>query len=101
MHRQRYDRVLTDAELQAEGLNPSYVRTALDRRLKLNFLRYSKIAMLSRVEEHLQDKIYDSPFLEEFAKLPENAERAKQWNKTRRQDIEIYYSFVGKVDLPE
>ena len=22
-------------------------------------------------------------------------------NKTRRQDIEIYYSSVGKVDLPE
>ena len=22
-------------------------------------------------------------------------------NKTRRQDIEIYYSCVGKVDLPE
>ena len=22
-------------------------------------------------------------------------------NKTRRQNIEIYYSFVGKVDLPE
>ena len=22
-------------------------------------------------------------------------------DKTRRQDIEIYYSFVGKVDLPE
>ena len=22
-------------------------------------------------------------------------------NKTRRQDIEIYYSFIGKVDLPE
>ena len=22
-------------------------------------------------------------------------------NKTCRQDIEIYYSFVGKVDLPE
>ena len=22
-------------------------------------------------------------------------------NKTRRQDIEIYYSFVDKVDLPE
>ena len=22
-------------------------------------------------------------------------------NNTRRQDIEIYYSFVGKVDLPE
>lgn len=22
-------------------------------------------------------------------------------NGTRRQDIEIYYSFVGKVDLPE
>ena len=22
-------------------------------------------------------------------------------NKTRRQDIEIYYSFVGKVDLAE
>ncbi len=22
-------------------------------------------------------------------------------NKTRRQKIEIYYSFVGKVDLPE
>ena len=22
-------------------------------------------------------------------------------NDTRRQDIEIYYSFVGKIDLPE
>ena len=22
-------------------------------------------------------------------------------NKTRRQEIEMYYSFVGKVDLPE
>ncbi len=22
-------------------------------------------------------------------------------NKTHRQDIEIYYSFVGKVNLPE
>ncbi|WP_418757233.1 DUF4368 domain-containing protein, partial [Gemmiger sp.] len=22
-------------------------------------------------------------------------------NGTRRQDIDIYYSFVGKVDLPE
>ncbi len=22
-------------------------------------------------------------------------------NSTRRQDIEIYYSFVGKIDLPE
>ena len=22
-------------------------------------------------------------------------------NKTRRQDIEIYYSFVGEVNLPE
>ena len=22
-------------------------------------------------------------------------------NGTRRQDIEIYYSFVGKIDLPE
>ncbi len=22
-------------------------------------------------------------------------------NKTRKQEIEIYYSFVGKVDLPE
>ncbi|HIY20169.1 MAG TPA: DUF4368 domain-containing protein, partial [Candidatus Blautia avistercoris] len=22
-------------------------------------------------------------------------------NKNRRQEIEIYYSFVGKVDLPE
>ncbi len=73
------DRVLTDAELRSEGLNPSYVRTALDRRLKLNFLRYSKVVMVSRVQEHLKDKIYDSPFLEEFSKLPENASRAKKW----------------------
>ena len=27
--------------------------------------------------------------------------KARRDNGTRRQDIEIYYSFVGKIDLPE
>ena len=33
--------------------------------------------------------------------LLDEAQKCYDENKTRRQDIEIYYSFVGKVDLPE
>ncbi len=58
--------VLTDQELTKVSANPSYVRTKMDRRKKLNYLLYNDIAMLSRVRQHLTDKIYDSPFLEEL-----------------------------------
>ncbi|MDY2914218.1 MAG: PD-(D/E)XK nuclease family protein [Candidatus Enteromonas sp.] len=62
------DNVLTDIELASLSLNTSYVLTSLDRRNKDNYLRYSRVVFLSRVEQHLQDKIYDSPFVEEWAR---------------------------------
>ncbi len=58
--------VLNDKELASCGANPSYVKTTLDRRLKLNYLRYSRIALLSRPLQHLTDKIHDSGFVGEF-----------------------------------
>ena len=36
-----------------------------------------------------------------FKRLYEDSVSGRIENGTRRQDIEIYYSFVGKVDLPE
>lgn len=61
--------VLTDAELASEGLNTSYVLTTIDHRNKLNYLLYSRVVHFTRVEQHLQDKIYDSPILDEFIAL--------------------------------
>ncbi len=58
--------VLPDKELLEIGVNPSYVKTALDRRLKLNYLEYNNINVLSRVRQHLNEKLFDSEFIEEL-----------------------------------
>lgn len=56
----------TDAELSLLGVNPSYVLTKLDRRKKLNYLSYLNIALASRVKLHLDEKIYESQFIDEL-----------------------------------
>lgn len=58
--------VFSDEELLQMGANPSYVLTALDRRKKLNYIRYSSLLMLSRVDEHLSDAIYSSQFMNDL-----------------------------------
>ena len=60
------DGFLSDNELLVSNINPSYIKTKLDRRLKLNFLKQNNIFLLSRVEQHLNDSIYDSQFIEEL-----------------------------------
>lgn len=58
--------VLSDKELLEIGANTSYIKTALDRRLKTNYLQYNSIKILSLAKQHLTDKIFDSQFIEEF-----------------------------------
>lgn len=67
--------VLSDKELLEIGANTSYIKTALDKRLKTNYLLYNSIKILSLAKQHLADKIFDSQFIEEF-----------NWDK----DIEIF-----------
>ena len=62
------DNVLSDNELKEIGYNTSYNKTAIERRNKINFLRHNNVAVVSRVERHLGDKIFDSPLLEEIWK---------------------------------
>ena len=50
------------------GYNTSYTKTAIERRNKINFLRHNNVAVISRVERHLGDKIFDSPLLNEIWK---------------------------------
>lgn len=56
----------SDEILLKIGANPSYIKTKIDRKKKLNYIRYSNIVFLSRVGEHLSDKIYSSQFVKEF-----------------------------------
>ncbi len=58
--------ILPDDELNRLGVNPSYVKTSLDRNLKLLYLKHVNIVLLSRVSAHLSDKIYDSQFIAEL-----------------------------------
>ncbi|MBQ7244250.1 MAG: PD-(D/E)XK nuclease family protein [Bacilli bacterium] len=60
------DDVLDDASKLSMGANPSYVNTQLERRKKANYLRFHRFGLLSRVKEHLDEKIYDSQFVEEY-----------------------------------
>ncbi len=55
--------IYPDDILKELKVNPSYIRSKLDRRKKLNFLLHNSIAFVSRVKLHLSDKIYDSPFV--------------------------------------
>ncbi|MCF0112974.1 MAG: PD-(D/E)XK nuclease family protein, partial [Bacilli bacterium] len=57
-------------ELVRLGANPSYVKTMLDRRLKLNFLRFQNIAFLARPLRHLDESLYDSQFVKELKLKP-------------------------------
>ena len=60
------DDVLSDEQLLRLSVNPSYVLTQLEKRKKKNFLRFHRFALVSRVKEHLDEKIYDSQFFEEY-----------------------------------
>lgn len=62
------DNVLSDAELKEVSYNTSYIKTAMERRNKINFLRHNNVAVVSRVERHLGDKIFDSPLLNDIWK---------------------------------
>ena len=48
-----------------------------------------------------QRRTRDEKKIEAFVNAASEEELAVTESKTSRQDIEIYYSFVGKVDLPE
>ncbi len=58
--------VLSDKELEELHVNTSYVKTKIDKRFKENYLRYTNTNLVSRVTQHLSDKLFDSEFIEEF-----------------------------------
>ena len=53
------------------------------------------------VRKHMNFEELTHTLLREFGEKIVVHECSYDENGTRRQDIEIYYSFVGKVDLPE
>ncbi len=65
--------LFSDEELTEMGANPSYVKSLLDKRKKVNFVLYMDILFLSRVSLHLDDKIFPSELLNELP-LEENEE---------------------------
>lgn len=79
------DDVLSDEALLALGLNPSYVKTQLERRKKRNYLAYHRFALLSRVKQHLDEKIHPSGFAEEYG-----------WKKVAPSFTGTYHSLSSK-----
>ena len=59
------DDVCDDTELLSMSVNPSYIKSKLEKHFKTNYLRYQHFALYSRVKEHLDDKIYASQLLKE------------------------------------
>ena len=51
--------------------------------------------------QYIKRRRFSPTLLREFVEKIVVHECSYDENNTRRQDIEIYYSFVGKVDLPE
>ena len=57
------DNIYLDRELLKYDLNTSSIKTLLSKRLMGNFLRYSGAKIFAKVKLHLQDKLYDSEFI--------------------------------------
>ena len=88
--------VLTDQELVEVSANPSYVLTRMDRQKKLNYIQYNEIPFLSRVRQHLTDKIYDSQFLSELGWDPK-----KDVQKVGMNPDGAYTSEAGRIYLAD
>lgn len=84
--------VLSDQELLQLGVTTSYQETQLDERKKRNYLAYMNIVFLSRVLEHLNDKIFDSQFLEDF----HWQEKVKTIKLDRQEGKDGYFTKEGQ-----
>ena len=71
-------------------------------RIVLNTISYHGHGAIENiVRKHMNFEELTHTLLREFVEKIVVHECSYDANGTRRQDIEIYYSFVGKVDLPE
>ena len=88
------------------------LRRRWEREVSLDYLMNEKFVQFAepeQLEEYLFTACGQTAVLyhAELAALREMIEKivvhecSYDENGTRRQDIEIYYSFVGKIDLPE
>lgn len=60
------DDYFDDKRMAELGFNTSYIKTALEKRKKELYLRLNHFALISRVKEHLDDIINDSPLAKEL-----------------------------------
>lgn len=65
-HVSKPNNVLLDQDLLDLGVTTSYQQTQLDERKKRNYLEYMNIIFLSRVLQHLNDKMFDSQFISDY-----------------------------------
>ena len=89
--------LLPDAQLERIGVNPSYIKTKLDRRKKLNFICYHHLAFASRALLHLKDKIYASQFLEEMkwkSSKPEKHNPLGSYTTKAKELLDSYYKDI-------
>lgn len=99
---------LPDQELINLDINPSFAKTQMDRRLKGNYLKYNNIVLLSRVRQHLNEKLFDSEFIEElkwknYIHLYQGDEEgnytslAEKLYLTNQLDKSFYYKKTGDI----
>lgn len=90
--------VLSDSDLEKIGVNPSYVKTKMDREKKKNFVLYHPFVFLSRVLIHLKDKIYPSQFLSELGWKEEKPEKYNpngSYTALAKDYVDGYFQDIG------
>lgn len=91
------DNVIFDNKLKEYSVNTSYEKTELSKKLMKNFLLFQNHVLLGKVKEHLQDKIYDSEFVEEY-KITYNEALKEDEDKNKKDDKNKCYKY-GKNNL--
>lgn len=103
--------VINDAELDEVEANPSYYKTLLDKRLKLNYMKFMNVAFYSRVTQHLSENIYDSQFISElnlYKNVQNNhinssgfyKDEARKIINKSEADKQFYHKFLEEDEKP-
>jgi len=63
---------IKDIDKQNLNLNPSYIKTLIDKEKKFNYIKFNNVVHISRVKQHLDEHIYDSGLIDDLNLKQEN-----------------------------
>lgn len=89
------DDIISDNTLAKLNLTTSYEKTLRSKRLMLYFSLFNNVVFFSRVKLHLDEKIYDSQYIDEYNLVPRDKEINLDGLYTKYAKELVYKAFLN------